>query len=91
MIEWYSENTNQILIKNLEEIGFRVSEKIKKNTGKFNGKTFVLTGTLSNYTRQNATKIIEDSGGIVTTSVSKIQIIYFLVKTLDLNMKRLKI
>ena len=71
LIEWYSENTNQILIKNLEEIGFRVSEKIKKNTGKFNGKTFVLTGTLSNYTRQNATKIIEDSGGIVTTSVSK--------------------
>ena len=71
LIEWYSENTNQILIKNLEEIGFRVSEKIKRNTGKFNGKTFVLTGTLSNYTRQNATKIIEDSGGIVTTSVSK--------------------
>ncbi len=30
-----------------------------------------MTGTLSNYTRQNATKIIEDSGGIVTTSVSK--------------------
>ena len=33
MIEWYSEYTNQILIKNLEEIGFRVSEKIKKNQG----------------------------------------------------------
>ena len=71
LIEWYSKNTNQILIKNLEEIGFRLSEKIKKNIGKFNGKTFVLTGTLSNYTRQNATKLIEDSGGIVTTSVSK--------------------
>ena len=35
------------------------------------GKTFVMTGTLSNYTRQNATKIIEDMGGIVTTTVSK--------------------
>ena len=30
-----------------------------------------MTGTLSNYTRQNATKIIEDMGGIVTTTVSK--------------------
>ena len=71
LIEWYSENTNKLLIRNLEEIGFRFSKKIKKSTGKFTGKTFVMTGTLSNYTRQNATKIIEDMGGIVTTTVSK--------------------
>ena len=71
LIEWYSENTNKLLIRDLEEIGFRFSKKIKKSTGKFTGKTFVLTGTLSNYTRQNATKIIEDMGGIVTTTVSK--------------------
>jgi len=71
LIEWYSEITNKLLITKLEEIGFRFSEKIKKTTGKFSGKTFVMTGTLSNYTRQNATKIIEDMGGIVTTTVSK--------------------
>ena len=69
--EWYSKKTNQLLIKNLEEIGFSVSKKINQNIGKLSGKTFVLTGTLSNYSRQNATKIIEDLGGIVTTSVSK--------------------
>ena len=69
--EWYSKKTNQLLIKNLEEIGFSVSKKINQNIGKLSGKTFVLTGTLSNYSRQNATKIIEDFGGIVTTSVSK--------------------
>ena len=71
LIEWYSENTNKLLITNLEEIGFGISKKIQKTTGKFSGKTFVMTGTLSNYTRQNATKIIEDMGGIVTTTVSK--------------------
>ena len=69
--EWYSKKTNQLLIKNLEDIGFSVSKKINQNIGKLSGKTFVLTGTLSNYSRQNATKIIEDLGGIVTTSVSK--------------------
>ncbi len=69
--EWYSKKTNQLLIKNLEKIGFSVSKKINQNIGKLSGKTFVLTGTLSNYSRQNATKIIEDLGGIVTTSVSK--------------------
>jgi len=36
-----------------------------------NGKTFVLTGTLTEYTRQQATRLIEDLGGIVTSSVSK--------------------
>ena len=71
LIEWYSENANKLLITNLEEIGFGISKKIQKTTGKFSGKTFVMTGTLSNYTRQNATKIIENMGGIVTTTVSK--------------------
>ena len=70
-INIFSENTNKLLITNLEEIGFGISKKIQKTTGKFSGKTFVMTGTLSNYTRQNATKIIEDMGGIVTTTVSK--------------------
>ena len=62
-IEFFSEYS--------DKIGFSVSKKINQNIGKLSGKTFVLTGTLSNYSRQNATKIIEDFGGIVTTSVSK--------------------
>ena len=38
---------------------------------RFNDKTFVLTGTLSNYTRQEAAKIIESYGGKTSSSVSK--------------------
>ena len=38
---------------------------------KLAGKTFVLTGTLNNYTREQAKKMIEDAGGRVSGSVSK--------------------
>jgi DNA ligase (NAD+) len=58
-------------LSKFNKIGFRIKEVIKSSSGKLNGKTFVLTGTLSSLTRQEATNIIEKSGGIVTTSVSK--------------------
>ena len=69
--EWYSENSNKKLIDNLLKIGFKVKTHVKTSQGQLNGKTFVLTGTLSHYTRQQATKFIEDLGGIITSSVSK--------------------
>ncbi len=69
--EWYLENTNKRLIDNLTKIGFRIDTLVETSSGQLQGKTFVLTGTLSQYTRQQATKFIEDLGGIVTSSVSK--------------------
>ena len=69
--EWFTENTNRSLINNLRKIGFKIDTQIKTSKGELNGKTFVLTGTLSKYTRQQATQLIEDLGGIVTSSVSK--------------------
>ena len=38
---------------------------------RFEGKTFVLTGTLENYSRGDASEIIEKFGGKTSTSVSK--------------------
>jgi DNA ligase (NAD+) len=38
---------------------------------RFAGKTFVLTGTLENYTRDQASHLIEERGGRVSSSVSK--------------------
>ena len=69
--EWYSGSRNKNLIKNLQKIGFKINETVKTSQGELNGKTFVLTGTLTEYTRQQATQLIEDLGGIVTSSVSK--------------------
>jgi len=38
---------------------------------RFVGKTFVLTGRLDKYTRDEAAKLIEDRGGRISSSVSK--------------------
>jgi DNA ligase (NAD+) len=38
---------------------------------RFVGKTFVLTGKLENYTRDEAARLIEERGGRVSSSVSK--------------------
>ena len=47
----------------------RVSSKISGHL--FSGKTFVLTGALSNYSRDEAAKLIKERGGKVSSSVSK--------------------
>ena len=69
--EWYLEKTNKRLMDNLSKKGFKIDSLVETSSGELQGKTFVLTGTLSQYTRQQATKFIEDLGGIVTSSVSK--------------------
>jgi DNA ligase (NAD+) len=71
LIDWYGTESNKSLLNEFSKIGFRLNEFVESSSGKLNGKTFVLTGTLSSLTRQEATNLIEKSGGIVTTSVSK--------------------
>ena len=53
----------------IDGISFRSSEQLLDN--RFAGKTFVLTGTLQNYTREEASAIIEKYGGKASGSVSK--------------------
>ena len=69
--EWKSDSENLKTLKSLEKHGFKFDKKSSASTGKLNGKTFVITGTLDNYSRQDLVSVIENSGGIVTTSVSK--------------------
>ena len=60
------------MIKYLKSVGLHfenVQKDIKSHA--FNGKTFVLTGKLENYSRDQASDIIESLGGKVTSSVSK--------------------
>jgi DNA ligase (NAD+) len=42
----------------------------RSSTGKLSGMSFVLTGTLPSYTRQEAKRIIEANGGTVASGVS---------------------
>ena len=63
---------NQELLAQLREAGLQFKQEPKQHTdGHLRGKTFVLTGTLPNLTRDEAKQRIETAGGKVTGSVSK--------------------
>jgi DNA ligase (NAD+) len=70
-VEFFSIGANQQLVKRLAGAGLTFKGKKKERGTKFAGKTFVLTGTLAKFTRDEAKKMIEDAGGKVTGSVSK--------------------
>ena len=69
--EFFQEPKNRDLVKQLEKAGLKFSGKKKERGTKLAGKTFVLTGTLAHYARDEAKKLIEDAGGRVSGSVSK--------------------
>jgi DNA ligase (NAD+) len=62
----------QKLLEKLEAAGVNmIYNQAESGDKRFAGKTFVLTGTLSNHTRDEAKALIEKSGGKVSGSVSK--------------------
>jgi DNA ligase (NAD+) len=69
--EFFSNPANRKLVGRLTEAGLTMRGAKKERGTKLAGKTFVLTGTLAKYTRDEAKKMIEDAGGKVTGSVSK--------------------
>jgi DNA ligase (NAD+) len=69
--EFFQEPRNRELVKRLEAAGLTFTGKKKERGTKLAGKTFVLTGTLAQLTRDQAKKLIEDAGGRVSGSVSK--------------------
>jgi DNA ligase (NAD+) len=71
IVEFFEEPRNRKLVDQLRELGLTFTGKKKDRGTKLAGKTFVLTGTLGHYSRDEAKKMIEDAGGKVTGSVSK--------------------
>jgi len=69
--EFFEEPKNLELIERLREAKLQFSGKKKERGTTLAGKTFVLTGTLAKYTRDEAKRMIEDAGGKVVGSVSK--------------------
>ncbi|MFO7322686.1 MAG: NAD-dependent DNA ligase LigA [Chloroflexota bacterium] len=69
---WFADPFNRQLLDKMRAAGvnMRAEEKQKKSNS-LDGLTFVLTGTLPNLTRDEATKLIEAHGGRVSSSVSK--------------------
>lgn len=69
--EFFSHSQSRELIENLKSAGLNMESLKEIVDMRFEGKTFVLTGTLSQYTRSEATAIIEKFGGKASGSVSK--------------------
>lgn len=69
--EWFSLPQSQHLIGRLRAAGVDFTSHEEKRDDRFAGLTFVLTGTLSDFTRDEASAIIESFGGKASSSVSK--------------------
>lgn len=71
--EFFDEKSNREMIEQLRFFGlnFNYLDKSIANDSIFNGKTVVLTGTLSRYSRSEATALLENLGAHVSSSVSK--------------------
>lgn len=69
--EFFSHEESRRLIAELKAAGVNMKSLKEIVDLRFKGKTFVLTGTLSKYTRSQASEIIEAFGGKTSSSVSK--------------------
>ena len=72
IVEFFEQDQTKDLIKRLQEAGVN-TEKLQSNDNdeRFAGMTFVLTGSLDNFSRDQASDIIEKFGGKTSSSVSK--------------------
>jgi DNA ligase (NAD+) len=73
IVDFFSKEDNIKLISDLKSLGLNMvylGDKIEEKE-EFANKTFVITGTLTNYTRDEMKSIIENFGGRVSESVSK--------------------
>ena len=74
LYQWFRIEANQNLIQALQRLGLNLGEDKPTSepiTQPLAGKTFVLTGKYSSFTRKEAQNLIEEAGGKVTSSVSQ--------------------
>lgn len=70
--EFFEQEQTKDLISRLKQAGVN-TQRLKEDDEdeRFTGKTFVLTGSLENFSREEASNIIEKFGGKTSSSVSK--------------------
>lgn len=68
---YFDDPLNLKLIEDLKKLGLNFEYKDDSSDDTLSGMTFVLTGTLEKYKREELTKILEDKGAKVTSSVTK--------------------
>ncbi len=70
--EWFSDDANRALVEELRGLGlrFEIGDELKPVEGPLTGKTYVITGTLEAYSRDEAASALEAKGAKVGNSVS---------------------
>ncbi len=70
---FFDQQENLSVVEKLRKAGVRMADEARviRRGGPLEKKTFVLTGALEGFTREEASEIIEELGGRVTSSVSK--------------------
>ncbi|HIW85358.1 MAG TPA: NAD-dependent DNA ligase LigA [Candidatus Eubacterium faecipullorum] len=71
VFDFFKNDKTKSLIESLKNAGVNMRSLSVVTDTRFEGKTFVLTGTLTSFTRTEASKIIESYGGKTSSSVSK--------------------
>ena len=71
IVDFFKNEKSKALIKSLAENGVNMTSQNLVQDNRFEGKTFVLTGTLPTLKRAEASKLIESFGGKTSSSVSK--------------------
>jgi DNA ligase (NAD+) len=71
--DWFEDKANRRLVEELRELGLRMEAGAEERPieGPLSGQSYVLTGTLENYTREEAKAALEAQGAKVGDSVSK--------------------
>ncbi|MDW8325748.1 MAG: NAD-dependent DNA ligase LigA [Anaerolineales bacterium] len=74
VVDWFASKRNRLVLKKLKQAGVWPTAEVRRAgavAGPFAGQTFVITGTLPTFSRDEAKAYIEARGGKVTDSVSK--------------------
>ena len=69
--DWFQQEENLKYLDKLHSVGVQLDPTNLSSSGELNGKGFVVTGTLENYTRDQAKQVIKEKGGKILSSVSK--------------------
>jgi DNA ligase (NAD+) len=71
--EWFSDEENRRLVRELRELGlrFQAGDEVQPTEGPLSGRTYVVTGTLERFSRDEAKAALEALGARVGDSVSK--------------------
>ena len=72
VVEWFADDQNRALVQELRDLGlrFEAGEDERPPEGPLTGKTYVITGTLERFSRDDAQARLEALGAKVTNSVS---------------------